>query len=170
MDKASLSRFMADNKISYVAISALLLGLLLTAVALFGLHEIHYWQQHGVQTRGLVLDKTIGVKCQTGTGPRSCSHVYNLSYQYQADGLGVYKGSDSMNEDEWKALKQGGEVTLLYSAIAAHKSTVAYALHLNTQGQLWLAVLGTGLALGLFGGVLLIQQYRHWHTAESLSR
>lgn len=147
---------MPSDKIIYTGVALLLFGVVFIGVAIFGLQETSYWQEHGVRTQGLLLDKYVKEECQTGSGgTRTCSNVYYFSYRYRTLEGKSFEGKDSVNQEFWEAQQKGAEFALLYSAIQASDSSVTYATDLERIRLLCKGLLGLGALLFLIGVVLI---------------
>lgn len=149
------------NKYYCIGITLLFFGLVFLVVGIFGVHEMQYWGKNGVKVQGIVTDKYIQEKCQSGTGGKwSCSDYYYLVYNYTSKQGKSYKGKDDVSQSLWKSHHKGASLTLFYSTIEASKSTVAFAEDTETKKRLFLIVLIVGILFFIIGSIFIYRAYQ----------
>ena len=147
------------QKLAWVA--AVVVGSVFIGTALFGLQDFEYWQDHGVATKGTVLNKYIEEECQSGgsSNTTSCLDNHYFTYQYTTAEGGNFEGNDSMNEAFWHAHGIGSDIAVLYLSNQPSKSSVAHAFDPEGQKSLWMLLYYAGGALCLLGVVFLLRAY-----------
>lgn len=118
-------------------------------VGVMGIHEMAYWDEHGVVTKGVVTRHYEREDCQRdSSGNTSCLTVFVLEYRYQTQSDRSLSGSDTVSEELWQAHPVDAEVSLMYSALVPSETTVSFLHDSETTRLLF--------QLSLFGGCVLI--------------
>jgi hypothetical protein len=104
----------------------LLVGLVLLAVSGAQFYDDWRFAHEGRAGRGTVVKKEIRTTTshRRGTGTSSRTPHYDVSYRFLV-GDAIIAGRDELGEDDWRRLKEGGPVDVLYLAANASSNRLA---------------------------------------------
>jgi hypothetical protein len=131
----------------------LLVGLVLLAVSGAQFYDDWRFAHEGRSARGTVVKKEIRTTTshRRGTGSSSRTPHYDVSYRFLV-GDAIVAGRDELGEDDWKRLREGGPVDVLYLAANASSNRLA-ASRAGTAtvifGLVGLTLIATGVVVSV---------------------